>query len=163
MAHAEAPAIGPAAAAVLSWFGLGYSTSVAGFMAVRFMLGIGEAGNFPAAIKTVAEWFPKRERALATGIFNSGTNVGAILTPLAVPWIVAGWGWYWAFVLTGVLGFVWFGRLVAAVSPSGRSIRACRRRSSRTSAAIRPTPPWPCRGARSSGTVRRGRSRSASS
>jgi ACS family hexuronate transporter-like MFS transporter len=108
MAHAEAPAIGPAAASILSWFGLGYSTSVAGFMAVRFLLGIGEAGNFPAAIKTVAEWFPKRERALSTGIFNSGTNVGAILTPLAVPWIVAGYGWYWAFIWTGVLGFAWF-------------------------------------------------------
>src|SRR5262252_7673742 len=60
-----------------------------GFAIARFALGIGEAGNFPAAIKTVAEWFPKKERALATGIFNSGSNVGATITPLAVPWIVA--------------------------------------------------------------------------
>ncbi|MCU1275443.1 MAG: putative hexuronate transporter protein, partial [Bryobacterales bacterium] len=77
------------------------------FAAARFALGLGEAGNFPAAIKTVAEWFPKSERALATGIFNSGSNVGAIIGPLIVPWIALHWGWRWAFVLTGALGFVW--------------------------------------------------------
>ena len=77
------------------------------FGAARFALGIGEGGNFPAAIKAVAEWFPKKERALATGIFNSGSNVGAIIGPLAVPWIALTWGWRWAFVLTGALGFAW--------------------------------------------------------
>ena len=147
MAHAEAPAIGPAAAPVLSCFGLGYSTASPASWRCGSCSGIGEAGNFPAAIKTVAEWFPKRERALATGIFNSGTNVGAILTPLAVPWIVAGYGWYWAFVADGRARLRLVRRVVAAVSPPGRSIRASRRRSSHTSAAIRPIPPWPCRGA----------------
>ncbi|HMJ09572.1 MAG TPA: MFS transporter, partial [Pyrinomonadaceae bacterium] len=70
-------------------------------------LGLGEAGNFPASIKTVAEWFPKKERALSTGIFNSGTNIGALATPLLVPVIVLTWGWYEAFVITGLLGFLW--------------------------------------------------------
>ena len=78
-----------------------------GFSAARFALGLGESGNFPASIKTVAEWFPKRERALATGIFNAGTNVGAIVTPIIVPWIALTWGWREAFVFTGALGFVW--------------------------------------------------------
>jgi ACS family hexuronate transporter-like MFS transporter len=77
------------------------------FGAARFALGLGEAGNFPAAIKTVAEWFPKSERALATGLFNSGSNVGAIIGPLIVPWIALNWGWRWAFVLTGSIGFLW--------------------------------------------------------
>ncbi|MEN9684753.1 MAG: hypothetical protein RLZZ28_539 [Bacteroidota bacterium] len=81
--------------------------TVLGFQIVRGALGLAEAGNFPAAIKTVAEWFPKKERALATGIFNSGANIGAILTPLTVPYIVVQWGWQWAFILTGLLGFVW--------------------------------------------------------
>ena len=81
--------------------------STAGFALARVILGLGEAGNFPASIKTVAEWFPKRERALATGIFNSGTNVGALLTPVIVPWITLQWGWQWAFIATGILGFVW--------------------------------------------------------
>jgi MFS transporter, ACS family, hexuronate transporter len=83
------------------------SVSVVGFMVARFMLGLGEAGNFPASIKTVAEWFPKKERALSTGIFNAGTNVGALATPLLVPVIVLTWGWYEAFIITGVLGFIW--------------------------------------------------------
>lgn len=78
-----------------------------GFSAARFALGIGESGNFPASIKTVAEWFPKRERALATGIFNAGSNVGAIITPIIVPWIALTWGWREAFVFTGLLGFLW--------------------------------------------------------
>ena len=107
MAHAEATWFGPAVAALLGTFGLAYSASVAGFIAARFALGLGEAGNFPASIKVVAEWFPKRERALATGIFNSGTNVGALVTPLVVPFITVTWGWYWAFVATGALGFIW--------------------------------------------------------
>jgi len=81
--------------------------SVAGFAAARFLLGLGEAGNFPAAIKTVAEWFPRRERAFATGIFNSGSNVGAILAPLAVPIVAVTWGWQAAFLFTGVLSAIW--------------------------------------------------------
>ena len=81
--------------------------SVPGFATARFALGIGEAGNFPAAVKTVAEWFPRKERALATGIFNSGTNVGATVAPLAVPWIAIHLGWQWAFIATGALGVTW--------------------------------------------------------
>jgi ACS family hexuronate transporter-like MFS transporter len=73
----------------------------------RFFLGLGESGNFPAAIKTVAEWFPKKERALATGIFNCGTNFGATLVPLSVPWIAATIGWQWAFVFTGSFSLTW--------------------------------------------------------
>src|SRR5258707_11651737 len=83
------------------------ASSVMGFGIARFALGLGESGNFPASIKTVAEWFPKKERALATGIFNAGTNVGAIVTPLTVPWIAIHLGWQWAFVLTGAIGFLW--------------------------------------------------------
>lgn len=81
--------------------------SVAGFSAARFALGIGESGNFPASIKTVAEWFPAKERALATGIFNAGSNIGAIITPLVVPWIALNYGWRAAFIATGLLGFIW--------------------------------------------------------
>jgi MFS transporter, ACS family, hexuronate transporter len=81
--------------------------SLGGFFVARFSLGLGEAGNFPASIKTVAEWFPKKERALATGIFNAGTNFGAIITPLTVPWITLHWGWRSAFVITGGIGFIW--------------------------------------------------------
>ena len=81
--------------------------TVLGFGAARFFLGLGEAGNFPAAIKTVAEWFPKKERALATGIFNSGTNIGALVTPLVVPMITIAWGWRAAFIATGAIGFIW--------------------------------------------------------
>jgi ACS family hexuronate transporter-like MFS transporter len=78
-----------------------------GFGVARAFLGISESGNFPAAIKTVAEWFPKKERALATGIFNSGTNVGAILAPILVPWLVINWGWQTAFIATGAVGLIW--------------------------------------------------------
>jgi len=85
MAHAEAEAFGAIAGGLLAIVGLTYTASVAGFIFARFALGLGESGNFPAAIKVVAEWFPKRERALATGLFNSGTNVGALMTPLVVP------------------------------------------------------------------------------
>jgi ACS family hexuronate transporter-like MFS transporter len=81
--------------------------TVFGFSLARAMLGIGEAANFPASIKAVAEWFPKRERALATGIFNAGSNVGAIVAPLLVPAITLTWGWQWAFIITGAIGFVW--------------------------------------------------------
>lgn len=73
----------------------------------RAALGVTEAGNFPAANKAIAEWFPKKERALATGLYNSGANVGAIVAPLCVPWIAGHWGWEWAFVLTGAVGLLW--------------------------------------------------------
>jgi ACS family hexuronate transporter-like MFS transporter len=99
------------AAAMVLWSlaAMGHSAarSVAGFAAARFVLGIGEAGNFPAAIKTVAEWFPKRERALAVGIFNAGSNVGAIAAPLTVPFIALNWGWPMAFIVLGAVGFIW--------------------------------------------------------
>jgi MFS transporter, ACS family, hexuronate transporter len=82
-------------------------SSLLSFAVARSALGLGESGVFPASIKTVAEWFPAKERALATGIFNAGTNVGAILTPLFVPWITIHLGWRWAFIITGSLGFAW--------------------------------------------------------
>lgn len=78
-----------------------------GFALARFALGLGESGNFPAAVKTVAEWFPKRERALAVGVFNAGSNVGAIVAPLVVPWLALTYGWQLAFVFTGVAGLIW--------------------------------------------------------
>lgn len=83
------------------------ASSTFGFGAARFALGLGEAGNFPAAVKAVGEWFPPRERALANGIFNSGANVGAILAPALVPWMVSLWGWRAAFVALGAIGFAW--------------------------------------------------------
>ncbi|HEY0771523.1 MAG TPA: MFS transporter [Sphingobacteriaceae bacterium] len=81
--------------------------STLGFGVVRGLLGLGEAGNFPAAVKAVAEWFPKKERALATGIFNSGTSIGAVVAPVMVPWILGVYGWQEAFLITGALGFIW--------------------------------------------------------
>src|SRR5271165_7107125 len=81
--------------------------SVLQFAVVRFALGLGESGNFPASIKTISEWFPKKERALATGLFNSGTNIGAIVTPLIIPWITYRFGWQMAFIGTGALGLIW--------------------------------------------------------
>ncbi|HLO82709.1 MAG TPA: MFS transporter [Chitinophagaceae bacterium] len=78
-----------------------------GFIAVRAALGLTESANFPAAVKTVTEWFPKKERAFATGIFNSGTNIGAILAPLTVPFIAEHFGWRWAFIITGGIGLIW--------------------------------------------------------
>jgi ACS family hexuronate transporter-like MFS transporter len=107
MAHAEADRYGPGVVVLLGAFGLTYAPSVAGFIAARFALGLGEAGNFPAAIKTVAEWFPIKERAFATGLFNSGTNIGAVVAPLVVPWITISYGWYWTFIATGAIGFLW--------------------------------------------------------
>jgi ACS family hexuronate transporter-like MFS transporter len=81
--------------------------SVLGFSIARFLLGLGESGNFPAAIKATAEWFPPRERALATGIFNSGAGVGAILAPLAVPWVALHFGWRASFLITGLFSAIW--------------------------------------------------------
>jgi ACS family hexuronate transporter-like MFS transporter len=84
----------------------GFMTSFNGFLVARFALGFGESGVFPASLKAVAEWFPRRERALATGIFNAGTNVGAALTPLLVPFLFARWGWRGCFFAVGALGLV---------------------------------------------------------
>ncbi len=91
----------------LASMGHAMAFSLPSFIVARAALGFGEAGVFPASIKCVAEWFPKKERALATGIFNAGTNIGAIITPLIVPWIAIHMGWRWAFLITGALGFVW--------------------------------------------------------
>jgi ACS family hexuronate transporter-like MFS transporter len=91
----------------LAAMGHALARTAAGFSLARAALGLGEAGNFPGAVKSVAEWFPKRERALATGIFNAGSNVGAIVAPIAVPWIALTWGWRWAFIATGAVGFIW--------------------------------------------------------
>ena len=91
----------------LAAMGTAFANSAMTFGFVRFLLGVGEAANFPASIKTVAEWFPKSERAFATGIFNSGTNIGAVVAPICVPLIAAAWGWKMAFILTGALGFLW--------------------------------------------------------
>jgi ACS family hexuronate transporter-like MFS transporter len=105
------------AAAVFFWSLSAMAHAAAGsvlqFAVARFSLGIGEAGSFPASIKAVAEWFPKRERALATGVFNSGTNVGAIVTPLVVPWLTYRFGWRMAFIATGAFGLLWIGAWLA--------------------------------------------------
>ena len=106
--HALAIPIGESMVTVFGWIGIAVlPVSVMGFMFSRAVLAFGESGNFPAAIKTTAEYFPKKERSFATGIFNSGANVGAILAPLTVPWIAEHWGWESAFVVIGALGFVW--------------------------------------------------------
>jgi len=108
MIHAWAVPIGESMLTVLGWVGIiTVPLSVLGFMFSRFVLAIGEAGNFPAAIKATAEYFPKKERSFATGIFNSGANVGAILAPLSVPWIESVWGWEAAFLVVGGIGFLW--------------------------------------------------------
>jgi ACS family hexuronate transporter-like MFS transporter len=96
---------------IITWslaaVGHGFVKSTFGFGFMRTILGLGEAGNFPTAIKAVAEWFPKRERALATGIFNSGTNIAAVFGPFLVMWIYSHYGWREAFIWTGVIGFLW--------------------------------------------------------
>jgi MFS transporter, ACS family, hexuronate transporter len=103
--------------AVVCWslaaMGHALARSALGFGVARFALGLSESGNFPAAIKTVAEWYPKSERAFATGLFNSGSNVGAIVAPLVVPWIATRYGWRWAFVVTGLTGFAWLAAWLA--------------------------------------------------
>jgi ACS family hexuronate transporter-like MFS transporter len=99
------------AASLLGWslaaIGHAFARTPFGFGVARAALGVPEAGNFPAAIKTTAEWFPKKERALATGIFNSGTNIGAIVAPMVVPLIAITMGWQWAFIITGAVGLIW--------------------------------------------------------
>jgi MFS transporter, ACS family, hexuronate transporter len=131
------------ALAITVWSLAGMATSLArsafGFGVARAALGLGEAANFPAAIKTVAEWFPKKERALTTGIFNAGTNVGAVIAPLTVPWIAIHWGWQWAFVLTGALGFLW----LLFWLPNYRKPEAQPRLSQSELAYIRSDPPEP--------------------
>ena len=108
--HAFALGLGSGMASVLNALGLAaVPVSIAGFMIARAVLALGEAGNFPAAIKATAEYFPKKERAFATGIFNSGANVGAVLAPICVPLLAAVWGWQAAFVAVGAIGFVWMG------------------------------------------------------
>lgn len=108
MMHAHAIQVGEVSNSILKMFGLAsIPVSIIGFMVARAVLGIGEAGNFPAAIKTTAEYFPKKERALATGIFNSGSNIGAILAPLTVPWLSMKYGWESAFTIIGGIGFIW--------------------------------------------------------
>ena len=106
--HAAAIPMGETFNAILGLAGISaLSVSVTGFMIGRIILALGEAGNFPAAIKATAEYFPKKERSFATGIFNSGANVGAILAPLTVPWIEVNWGWEAAFIVVGAIGFLW--------------------------------------------------------
>ena len=96
---------------IIAWslaaIGHAFAKSTLGFGVWRAALGLGESGNFPTAIKSVAEWFPKKERAFATGIFNSGANIGAVVAPIAVPWILGIYGWQMAFILTGAVGFIW--------------------------------------------------------
>jgi ACS family hexuronate transporter-like MFS transporter len=106
--HAFSVPLGEGIASVCGALGLAViPVSIAGFMLSRAVLAIGEAGNFPIAIKATAEYFPKKERSFATGIFNSGANVGAITAPICVPLIASVWGWEWAFIVIGLLGFVW--------------------------------------------------------
>jgi ACS family hexuronate transporter-like MFS transporter len=105
--HAFSMPMGHAAVAVLGVFGVAAAPSIVGFMISRAVLAVGEAGNFPAAIKATAEYFPKKERSFATGIFNSGANVGAVLAPITVPLLAAIWGWQAAFIMIGMLGFIW--------------------------------------------------------
>lgn len=124
IAHAYAIWFGEAVNTVFSAIGLAVvPVSIAGFMIGRAILAIGEAGNFPAAIKATAEYFPKRERSFATGIFNSGANVGAILAPLTVPLIAEFWGWQAAFIVIGAIGFIWMGAWIWLYDVPERSPR----------------------------------------
>lgn len=108
--HAFAIGLGAGVSSVMTTLGLAaVPVSIAGFMVSRAVLALGEAGNFPAAIKATAEYFPKKERAFATGIFNSGANVGAVLAPVCVPLLAAAWGWQAAFIVVGAIGFFWMG------------------------------------------------------
>ena len=110
MMHAVALPVGTGMLTVFGWIGLGVMpASVLGFILSRSVLGFGESANFPAAIKATAEYFPKKERSFATGIFNSGANIGAVLAPLTVPWIADRWGWESTFFVVGAVGFLWLG------------------------------------------------------
>lgn len=105
--HAFAIEIGGLFTGIFSSLGMVIPASILGFMIARAILAVGESGNFPAAIKATAEYFPKKERSFATGIFNSGANIGALLAPLTVPWIAFHLGWQWAFIMIGAIGFLW--------------------------------------------------------
>jgi ACS family hexuronate transporter-like MFS transporter len=106
--HAYSVQMGSVVGSAMGALGLAVvPASILGFMLSRAVLAVGEAGNFPAAIKATAEYFPKKERSFATGIFNSGANVGAILAPLTVPPIALLWGWQATFIIIGAIGFVW--------------------------------------------------------
>src|SRR5689334_18409407 len=109
------------AVAIVTWsiaaMSHAFARSAAAFSAARFALGLGESGNFPAAIKAISEWFPARERAVATGIFNAGTNVGAVVTPAVVPFIARTVGWRWAFIWTGLLSATWLAFWLAIYRP----------------------------------------------
>ena len=115
------------AIAVLVWslaaMGHALVRTVAGFGVARALLGLGESGNFPAAVKAVAQWFPKSERALATGVFNAGSNVGVVVAALLVPPIALGLGWRWAFLATGALDLIWLALWVALYREPARPPR----------------------------------------
>jgi ACS family hexuronate transporter-like MFS transporter len=138
------------AAAILLWslaaMAHAAARSVIGFGAARFALGLGESGNFPSAIKAVAEWFPRRERALATGLFNAGTNMGVIIAAGLVPWLTVEFGWPAAFLATGALGFFCFAAWVALYDvPEGKKNLRPRERDHIRSDAPEPAPeriPW---------------------
>ena len=119
--------------AVVAWsaaaIGHAFAKTVAGFSFARALLGVSESAIFPGSIKAVAEWFPQKERALATGIFNAGTNTGAILTPLLVPWVALKWGWQWAFIGTGGLGLLWLGVWIPLYRDVGGGLSAAANRS----------------------------------
>lgn len=110
----------------LAAIGHGFATGPFSFGFWRAALGVTEAGNFPAANKTIAEWFPKKERALATGIYNSGANIGSIIAPLCVPWLAThyflGWSWQWAFVITGAVGMLWLFFWYAIYASPGKKL-----------------------------------------
>jgi len=119
--------------AVVAWsaaaIGHAFAKTAAGFSLARALLGVSESAIFPGSIKAVAEWFPQKERALATGIFNAGTNTGAILTPLLVPWVALKWGWQWAFIGTGGLGLLWLGVWIPLYRDVGGGLSAAANRS----------------------------------
>ena len=140
-----------------------FADSVSGFAIARFALGIGESGNFPAAIKTVAEWFPKKERAFATGIFNAGSNVGAIVAPLVVPIHLRTGGWQPAFIVTGLAGLIWVFFWWPLYRRPQEHPQRLARKSWRTSKAIRPIRRSTSPGSTCSRSARPGPSPSASS
>jgi ACS family hexuronate transporter-like MFS transporter len=115
------------ALAVIFWSAVniftGFASSVFGFAAFRFLLGIGEGFNWPAASKTVAEWFPSQERSVAVAIFDSGSSVGGALAALMIPWIAIEFGWRWSFIFSGVLGFVWLAMWLRVYHPLDRHPR----------------------------------------
>ena len=115
-------------------------STIAGFFGARVALGLGEGGNFPAAIKAVAQWFPQKERALATSLFNSGANVGAIIAPGHRAADRLAFGWHWAFIFAGVAGLVWIALWLPLFDDPGTTRAACRRQSWPTSNPTRPIP-----------------------